>query len=252
MYRSELTEAAALQLSYDYSCNPHDFFGSVSRVTPSALNSRRREITDGPDFFRMAVMGGAAVATADSAIMPSIQKIMQLYSGAQLFTGKVQYLINQELSRFNRTIGDITVYYLPATPYKYYHDHGFNVRVYEQTDIVNVLYRYRGFSNALLYSTEKKRRDVLAVCALNGDEIIGMAGASSDSEKFWQIGIDVLPQYRGLGVAAEIVSALTHQVFMHGAIPYYGTWSGNIASQNVARKCGYFPVWTEMFANSIE
>ena len=252
MYRSELTEAAALQLSYDYSCSPEDFFGSISKATLSAVNSRRREITDGPDFFRMAVMGNAAVATADSAILPSIEKIMSLYSGAQLFTGKVQYLLNQELGRFNKTIGDVSVYYLPLTPYKYYHDHGFNVRVYEENDIVNVLYRYKGFNNALMYNSSRKRRDVLAVCALNGDEIIGMAGASNDSEKFWQIGIDVLPQYRGLGVAAEIVSALTHQVFMHGAIPYYGTWAGNIPSQNVARKCGYFPVWTEMFSSDIE
>ena len=93
---------------------------------------------------------------------------------------------------------------------------------------------------------------MLAVCAYNGRRIVGMAGASSDSERFWQIGIDVIPEYRGLGLGSELVSALTQAVFMHGAVPYYSTWSGNIASQNTARKSGYYPAWSEIDVSDIE
>ena len=87
-----------------------------------------------------------------------------------------------------------------------------------------------------------------AVCAFNGSSIAGMAGASNDSQRFWQIGIDVRPEYRGKGLAADLVCSLTKEVFSLGAIPYYGTWAGNIASQNTALKCGYYPAWTEVIA----
>lgn len=252
MLDGEILQAAAAQLSYDYSCRPDDFFSTQNTATCSILNHGRREMKDTPDFFRMATMGKATVATADKHILPFVTELLKKYDGAQLFTGKVRYLLNSKLAPYNKVIDDVNIYYLPRTPYKYYRRDGFNIRVYEEQDIADVLYRYKGFSNALMYGSNKKRRDVLAVCALNGSDIIAMAGASSDSERFWQIGIDVLPEYRGRGIAAEIVSALTYEVFMHGAVPYYGTWSGNIASQNVAAKCGYSPAWTEMFCADIE
>lgn len=252
IYHSELAEAAAYQLSRDYSCRPEDFFGRENRAFESGLNDGRRSITENPDFFRMAIMGGAAVAAADRRILPFVSSVMEKYEGSQLFTGKVRYLLDRELQTFNKTVGEVTIYYLPHTPYKYVRKGGFNLRVYEQEEIAEILYDYKGFSNALLYDSSKKRRDVLAVCALNGNEIMGMAGASNDSDRFWQIGIDVLPQYRRMGIASELVSALTYEVLMHGAVPYYGTWSGNIASQNVAASCGYKPVWAEMFGVDIE
>ncbi|MCD7729949.1 MAG: GNAT family N-acetyltransferase [Oscillospiraceae bacterium] len=255
MYPSELAEAAAFQLSCDYSCRPEDFIGNINRAFESKLSKGRRNITETEDFFRMATMGNAAIASADKRLLPFLDRLMGKYEGCQLFTGKIRYLLNCELQAFNKAIGDVSIYYLPQTPYKYVRRGGFNVRVYEQDDISEVLYRYsykKDFSNALLYDTAKKRKDVLAVCALNGNDIIGIAGASSDSERFWQIGVDVLPAYRKMGIASEIVSALTYEVLMHGAIPYYSTWSGNITSQNTARSCGYIPVWTEMFAQNIE
>ena len=67
-----------------------------------------------------------------------------------------------------------------------------------------------------------------------------------------RIGIDVKKEFRGLGIGSECVKALTYEIMAHGAIPYYGTWSGNIASQNVARTTAYRPAWTEMFAQNID
>jgi GNAT superfamily N-acetyltransferase len=249
---SELAEAAAFQLSRDYACPPEDFLGKENKAYESKIISGRRNITETTDFFRMATMGNAAVAAGDPFILPFLNRIMDKYEGSQLFSGKVRYLLENELRRFNRTVGEVTIYYLPQTPYKYVPRGGFRMRVYEQDEIREILYRYKGFSNALLYDSTKMRKDVLAVCALNGDNIVGMAGASNDSERFWQIGIDVLPGYRHLGIGSELVSALTYEVLMHGAVPYYGTWSGNIASQSVAASCGYKPVWTEMYSVGIE
>jgi len=251
MFRNELIEAAAVQLSYDYACAKEDFFSYENKVTVSRLKDGRRHFKEEEDFFKIATMGRGAVVSVNSAIMEFASKLAKNHEGIFLFDGKGIFSINKELEKHNKTIGIISQFYLPVTPYKQIKADGFRLKTYEYDEIHSELYRLKGFSNAIMYEDKGERRDVLAVCAVNGNSVVGMAGASSDSERFWQIGIDVLPEYRGMGIAAALVSALTVEVFMRGAIPYYGTWSGNIASQNVARKCGYYPAWSEMFAVDI-
>lgn len=73
-----------------------------------------------------------------------------------------------------------------------------------------------------------------------------------DTDLLYQIGIDVLPQYRNNGIAVTLTSILTEEILKMGKIPYYGTCWANIASRKVARKCGYFPAWVEMNAISLE
>lgn len=252
MYRNEINAAAAYQLSLDYACDMSDFTGSVNKAVASRLVEGRREIRDTPYFFTMATMGSAAVASVDKHIFQFTEQLIKKYSGAQLFTGEVQYLINRELSQYNKVIGGVNIYYLPDLPYDVKPSNAFKMRVYEHDDIVNYLYLCKGFGNALLYDDSRFRHDKIAVCGINAESIIAMAGASSDSEHFWQIGIDVLEGYRGMGLGSALVTQLTHEVLASGAVPYYGTWSGNIVSQNVARKCGYYPAWAEMYAIDIE
>lgn len=251
MFRNEIVETAAVQLSYDYACAKEDFFSYKNKASVSRLIAGRRHFKAETDFFKIATMGKGAVISADPALFEFAFDLQKAHEGITLFDGKGIYCINKELEKYNKSIGIISQFYLPCAPYKQIKSNGIKLKTYEYNEIHSELYRLKGFSNAIMYEDKGQRRDVLAVCAVNGNNIVGMAGASSDSERFWQIGIDVLPEYRGMGIASALVSALTVEVFMHGAIPYYGTWSGNIASQNVARKCGYYPAWSEMFAVDI-
>ena len=90
--------------------------------------------------------------------------------------------------------------------------------------------------------------DVLAVAAVSDGEIIGMAGASADSEEFWQIGIDVVQNSEGRHVGTALVSELTMDILRCGKIPYYGTGMSHIASQRVAAAAGYDVFWFELLA----
>ena len=96
------------------------------------------------------------------------------------------------------------------------------------------LYRIPGFSNALGYDPDGPRPDVLAVSAWAGERLVGIAGASEDCEMLWQVGVDVLPDWRGKGLAAALISQLSLAVLQAGKIPYYGTSSSNLASQRTA------------------
>ena len=252
-FRNELIASAASQLACDYCCTAEDFLNENGRVTLARISdNRRRCFRSEPDFFKAATMGYGTVISAASEMLEFSSELISKCSGTELFDQKKIWAINSRLAEYNKVIAANNIYFLPGSPYRYVPRGGFNIRLYEEHEIASELYPVKGFNNALLYDDHSPRRDKLAVCALNGKTIVGIAGASSDSPIMWQIGIDVIPEYRSRGIGSELVSALTQAVFMHGAVPYYGTWNGNIASQNTARSAGYYPVWAEMFAFDIE
>ena len=86
---------------------------------------------------------------------------------------------------------------------------------------------------------------MLAVVAMDGDIIMGMAGCSADTPSRWQIGIDVLPQYRRMGIGTILVKLLKNKIFRRGAIPYYGISLSNIGSWKLALASGFLSMWVE-------
>ena len=118
------------------------------------------------------------------------------------------------------------------------------LRWLEQGDIPPY-YGREEFSNALCDRFRPERPDVLAVAAMDGETVMGMAGCSADTPELWQIGIDVLPPYRRRGVGYTLVALLRREILRRGAVPYYGTSLSNLASWKLALACGFRPAWIE-------
>ena len=94
--------------------------------------------------------------------------------------------------------------------------------------------------------------DRIGIAAVLNGEIIGMAGASEDSPLMRQIGINVLPDFRGKGIAEYLVTALKNMILDEGYLPFYGTSMSHLASQRVALSAGFRPAWTELTAEKIK
>ena len=62
----------------------------------------------------------------------------------------------------------------------------------------------------------------------------------------WQIGIDVLPEYRGRGIGTALVTLIRNETFRRGALPYYGTSLSNLGSWKIALASGFVPAWIEV------
>ena len=93
---------------------------------------------------------------------------------------------------------------------------------------------------------------MLAVGAFDGGQLAGLAGASADCETMWQIGVDVLPEYRRRGIASAITSRLALEILHLGKVPFYcAAWS-NVRSARNAIKCGFRPAWVGLTAKSEE
>ncbi len=94
--------------------------------------------------------------------------------------------------------------------------------------------------------------DVLGVGAYDGERLVGLAGCSADCDTMWQIGIDVLPEYRRQGIASALTSRLAIEILERGKVPFYcAAWS-NIKSVRNAVKSSFRPAWVGMTAKSCE
>ena len=67
----------------------------------------------------------------------------------------------------------------------------------------------------------------------------------------YQIGVDVLPEYRRKGIAAALTSQLAMEIIQLGKVPFYcAAWS-NIKSVRNAIKSGFRPAWIELTARNL-
>lgn len=88
--------------------------------------------------------------------------------------------------------------------------------------------------------------DEIGIAAMDKEKILGMAGVSADSDKLWQIGIDVVKEARGRKVGVSLVRLLKNEILRLGKLPYYGTAVSHNISQNIAFQAGFRPAWTEL------
>ena len=60
----------------------------------------------------------------------------------------------------------------------------------------------------------------------------------ADFDSMWQIGIDVLPEYRQKGIASALTSRLAIETLARGKVPFYCCAWSNIKSARNAIKSG--------------
>lgn len=61
----------------------------------------------------------------------------------------------------------------------------------------------------------------------------------------YEIGVDVLREHRGRGLARAAVNAAAAEVLRRGETPYYACAATNIRSQRTAAACGFVPVLSD-------
>lgn len=93
---------------------------------------------------------------------------------------------------------------------------------------------------------KRKELHVLAVGAYDNGKLIGLAGCSADCDSMWQIGIDVLPQYRRQGIASALTSRLAQEILQRNKVPFYCSAWSNMRSVRNAIKSSFKPDWVQV------
>ena len=227
------------QLAVDMNCSEDDFLKEGTVFCEAKSNDGRRMFDRQSPFLEVATMGKSTVISGDRDILPKVKPLFEGRSREDIFAAP--FLFGHSL------------YYIPDSfrIKKSPCPDGFSFNIKEGKDI-HGLYETPGFANAIQYDINHPRPDVIVIYAMCKKRIVAMAGASEDSSVLWQIGVDVLPQYRNQGLATVLVRNLTTMIMERGIVPYYGVSSTNIASQCVAYRSGFIPAWMCSYKNTFD
>ncbi|OPJ60257.1 GNAT family N-acetyltransferase [Clostridium chromiireducens] len=119
----------------------------------------------------------------------------------------------------------------------------------------NDIYKLRGiegFDNSIVFDCNGNTSTKIVFLAKKDDEIVGLAGAGEETEKLWEIGVDVKSEYRKGGLGTKLVSNLTLDIIKQGIVPFYSASITNLGSQMVANRSGYIPYWIDTYGNILD
>lgn len=205
---------------------------------------RRQFLEACPCLLKIAVVGGKLLFTGREDVVTRCRELYRDANAPWFMEAPNLAGLNRELAVFGAEIRYRQPFYTAATALPV--DTGdFTIRRYSQADIA----QFKGdgrFEDAYGFSPDAP--DMLGIAALRDGRILGMAGASADSPLMWQIGVNVLPEARGQGIAAMLVSLLRNDILAAGRLPFYGTSISHLESQRVALKSGFLPAWFELVA----
>jgi RimJ/RimL family protein N-acetyltransferase len=250
MNNKDIKHIAAKQSAIDLNCSIEDFFQQKNKVVLSQLNAGCKKYFEQPHFCQFACYGNSLVASVDKRIEEFMTSFVSKHLGFRCFDMPQLNILNTELNKYKKCVGAIAEYYLPDITKAREVNLDFDIKILIGDEITK-LYDDDRFHMALSYSCESERRDMIAVVGYKNGEIIGVAGASNDSATMWQVGIDVIPNFREKGIASVLTKIITNEILKLDIVPFYGTAWSNIASKNTAISSGYKSAWVELAATDI-
>ncbi len=246
MNKSQAFETACRQLALELGCAPEAFTQPGLTLTPAAFRSGARATIRKDPMLLMVGTGSSVVVSADPSLRPLVEELAGKVNGLhRLFEFPALRALDKKLQEHGRELWGAEHFFLPGEPLPALPlPEGFQYQWFDR-ETVREFYPNQRFPMALGPQYDPARPDVIALAALDGGRVAGIAGASADTAVMWQVGIDVEEAYRGKGLGAGLVSALSREIENQGKLPFYGTAAGNVHSQRIAVRCGFIPAWIE-------
>lgn len=246
----EYYEKLLQQLSIDFNCTPTELQAKENVITVSKLNEGKRSYNPDKPFLEMVTLGKNTVIMADECLHDFLHSFIKDVEGHSLFELGSLSVLNQELKQYGYQMAPTHHMFLPCRNVEV--EKRFQVKWLYDNEI-NSFYGNPLFPNAIAFPTPcPVRPDRIVSIAVDGENIMGMAGCSEDAPHWQQIGIDVLPEYRSKGIGSYLVTLLKNKIIEMGDIPFYGTAAANVQSQNIAINSGFKPAWVETEAIKIK
>ena len=246
MTNREILEIALQQSAFDCNCKVEDFLSEQNVVTISKTNPKARKYVPLPLECDLVSYGNNIVAQVSRKTKSVVSEYINKYPAYRCFETPNINALNEMLAPFDLKVCFMAEYFLPDVNKLKELDCGYELRVLKKDDFADLYIEQ--WSNCFTF--DDRERDVLAVGAYDNGVLIGLAGCSADCDSMYQIGVDVLPEYRQRGIASAVTSKLALEIIKLGKVPFYcAAWS-NIKSVRNAIKSGFRPAWVELTARS--
>ncbi len=244
MTNQEILQIALEQSAQDCGCEPGDFLSSENKVVLSRKNEKARAYLPLPLECDLVSYGNNIVAQVSPRMKETVEWYIGHYPAVHCFESPHILALNERLEPLGCKVCFMAEYFLPDLNALKEHSCPYELKLLYPEDFADCY--TDAWGNALCES--RKQLDTLAVGAFFHGRLIGLAGASADCETMYQIGVDVLPDYRRSGIASAITSRLAIEILKLGKVPFYcAAWS-NIPSVRNAITCGFRPAWAELTA----
>ena len=243
----QILKIAMEQSAVDLCAKPSDFEKNQNVIVISQPNTNARRYLKLPFSCQLVSYGNNIVASVSPSYQYIAEHYISKYPIEHCFETPNLHVLNEDLIKHGEKICFMAEYFLPDVTLLQELPCAYELRILQQDDFA-ALYLPE-WSNALC--EKRKELDMLGIGAYDEGKLIALAGASADCDTMWQIGIDVLPEYRRQGIACALTSRLALEILKRGKVPFYcAAWS-NIRSVRNAIKSGFRPAWVEMTAKTI-
>lgn len=248
MTNEGIMQIAMQQSAIECNCSAEDFLKKDNVIVFSKTNEFARKYLPLPLECHFVSYGNNIVASINEQMQDIVKNFLDKYEYYHCFETPNMHTLNDELQKKGFQVCFMAEYFLPDMRALRELECRYELRVLQQSDLAEL---YTGeWSNAIC--EERKEGDVLGVGAYDNGRLIGLAGCSADCDTMYQIGVDVLEEYRQQGIASAITSKLALEIINLGKVPFYCCAWSNIRSVKNAIRSGFFPAWVEMTARSIE
>ena len=244
MTNKEILQIAMEQSALGINCKADDFLRNHHVIVKSGVGQGARKYYKEPIACNLVSYGNNIVASVRDEYRDIVEEYIGKFEFYHCFETPNMHWLNERLLTKGQKICFMAEYYLPDVKKLQALSCDYQMKMLGQPDFVN-LYKPE-WSNALC--EDRKELDVLGIGAYDRGKLIGFAACSADCDTMWQIGIDVLPEYRRRGVAAALTSSLAVEILRRGKVPFYCSAWSNIKSVRNAVKSGFIPAWVEMTA----
>ena len=242
MTNSEIKEIALRQSAEDIGCQPKDFLSDKNVIVPFCLGEKARKYYKEPITCNFVSYGSNIVAATTEEVSGLVTEYIGRFEFYHCFETPNMHWLNDRLAEQGHKVCFMAEYYLPDVNKIPASDCLYEMRLLGQDDFKELY--LPEWSNALC--SDRKHLDVLGMGAYDNDRLVGFAACSADCDEMWQIGIDVLPEYRQKGIASALTSRLAREILERGKVPFYCSAWSNIRSARNAVKSGFIPAWVEM------
>jgi len=238
----QIKQIAMQQSCYDINSKVEDFLQEQNVIVPFKLSPQARKYLKEPITCNLVSYGNNIVAS----VTPEVRQIVEEYIGKftfyHCFETPNMHWLNERLEKLGHKICFMAEYFLPDVSVLTRLSCNYEMRVMEPKDFENLY--LPEWSNALC--DKRKELDILGYGAFDNGKLVGFACSSADCDSMWQIGIDVLPEYRRKGIAAALTSNLAVEILERGKVPFYCCAWSNLKSAGNAIKSGFRLAWVEM------
>ncbi|MCM1427292.1 MAG: GNAT family N-acetyltransferase [Eubacterium sp.] len=244
MTNQDIMTVAMQQSAIDLHCNAQDFCKSENVIVNSAKDEKARRYLKLPFACDMVTYGSNIVASIQPQYYDIVHSYLSKYDAAHCFETPNMHILNEAFEKEGFRVCFMAEYFLPDVDIlnALHLECPYETKILEQANFQD-LYTNQ-WSNALC--KDRRELDVLGVGAYENGNLIGLAACSADCDAMWQIGIDVLPEYRRKGIASALTNRLAAEIIKRDKVPFYCCAWCNIKSARNAVKSGFRPAWAEL------